>query len=152
MDNKQGKLSCYGNYSKWQQSPGYLLPHLHISCPHPPRAFLEGCIKLYAARISIAQTGRDLLFTTALPGRIIHLFPFSLCFSCRPALPGWLPHSVLPRVGNLKYRLELLALNTPMFSLPVTTAPASSSAPFMFSMCLRYFTKGVAKGQISQGN
>lgn len=115
-DNKQWKLSCYGNYRKWQQSAGYLLPHLHFFCPHPLTAFLVGCIKPYAPLISIAQTDGDLFFTMALPERIIHLFPSSLCFNCSSALPGWLPHSVLSGVGNLKYRLELVTLNTHIFS------------------------------------
>lgn len=91
MDNKQWKLSCYGNYSKWQQSPGYLLPHLHFFSPLPPMAFLVGCIKPYATLISIAKTGRDLFFTMALPDRIIHLFPFTLRFNCRSALLAGCP-------------------------------------------------------------
>lgn len=140
------------NHSKWQQPPGYLLPHLQFFSPHPLMAFLAGCIKPYATLISIAKTGRDLFFTMALPDRIIHLFPFSLSFRCRSALPGCLPHSVLSRVGNSKYCLELDTFNIHIFSLIVITALTSSSAPSMVSMCLRYFTKGVATDQILQGS
>lgn len=111
MDNKHWKLSRYSNYSKWQQSPGYLLPHLHFFPPHPLMAFPMGCIKPYATLISIAKTGRNLFFSTELPDRLIHLFPYSLCSNCRSALAGWLPCSVLPRAGNLKYCLELDTLN-----------------------------------------
>ena len=80
------------------------------------------------------------------------LFPFSQCFSCRSALPGWLPYSVLSRVGSLGDRLQLVTLNTHMFSLTVTTALTSSFALSMVSMCLRYLTKEVAKDQILQGS
>ena len=128
----------------------YLMPHLHFFSPHPLTAFLVDSIKPYATLISTAKTGGDLFFTMASPDRIIHLFPFS--FNCRSAFPGWLPHSVLSRVGNLKYHLELVTLNTHIFSLTVKTALTSSSAPSMVSMCLRHFTEGVAKDQISQGS
>lgn len=151
MDNKQWKLSCYSNYSKWQQSPGYLLPHLHFFSPHPLTAFPVGCIKPYATLISTAKTGRNLFFTTELPDRLIHLFPFSLCSNCRSALAGWLPRSVLPRAGNLKYCLELDTLNNHISFLTITTALPSSSASSMVSVCLRYSPKGVAKDHISNG-
>jgi len=80
--DKQWKLSCYGNYSKWQQSPGCLLPHLHFFSHHPLMAFLVGYIKPYTTLTSIAKTSRDLFFTMALPGRIIH---FSLSASVSAA-------------------------------------------------------------------
>lgn len=151
MDNKQWKLSCYGNYSKWQQSPGYLLPHLHFFSPHPLTAFPVGCMKPYATLISTAKTDRNLFFTTELPDRLIHLFPSSLCSKCRSALPGWLPCSILPRAGNLKYSLELDTLNTHIFFLTITTVLTSSSALSMVSVCLRYSPEGVAKDDISKG-
>lgn len=151
MDNKQWKLSRYGNYSKWQQSPGYLLPHLHFFPPNPLMAFPVGCIKPYATLISTAKTGRNLFFATELPDRLIHLFPFSLCSNCTSALAGWLPHSVLPRAGNLKYCLELDTLNTHSFFLTMTASQPSSSASSMVWMCLRYSPKGVAKDHISKG-
>lgn len=151
MDNKQWKLSCYGNYSKWQQSLGYPLPHLRFFSPHPLTAFPVGCMKPYATLISTAKTGGNLFFTTELPDRLIHLFPFSLCSKCSSALPGWLPRSVLPRAGNLKYCLELDTLNTHIFFLTITTALTSSSASSMVSVCLRYSPEGVAKDHISKG-
>lgn len=151
MDNKQWKLSCYGNYSKWQQSPGYLLPHLHSFSSHPLRAFPEGSIKPYATLISTAKTGRNVFFPSELPGRLIHLFPFSLCSNCRSALAGWLPCSVLPRAGNLKYCLELDILNTHIFFLTITAPLSCSSASTMVSVCLKHSPKVVAKDQISKG-
>lgn len=151
MDNKQWKLSCYGNYSKWQQSPGYPLPHLRFFSPHPLTAFPVGCTKPYATLISTAKTGGNLFFTTELPDRLIHLFPFSLCSKCSSALPGWLPRSVLPRAGNLKYCLELDTLNTHIFFLTITTALTSSSASSMVSSVPQIFPRRSCKGSYFKG-
>lgn len=79
-------------------------------------------------------------------------FSFHSAFQLQVCPPGWLPQSVRSRVGNLKYRLELVTLSTHIFSLAVKTALTSSSAPSVVSMCLRYFAEGVAKDRISQGS
>lgn len=95
MDNKQWKLSCYSNYSKWQQSPSYLLPHLHVFPPHPLMFFLTGCTNPHAILISIAQR---FVLHYGITAQVYS--PFGLHFICWSALPGCLPHSVLSRVDN----------------------------------------------------
>lgn len=152
MDSKQWKLSCYGYYSKWQQSPGYLLPPPSFLLPPPSDGVPPGLYKAICHSDLYSTDRQRFVLHHRVTRQDYPTFPFGLCFKCRSALPGWLPHSVLSRVGNPKYCLELVTLNAHIFSITVTTALTSSFAPSMVSTCLKYFTEGVVKDQISQGS
>lgn len=129
MDNKQWKLSCYSNYSKWQQSPSYLLPHLHSLSPSavfPYRLYKPTC--------------HSDLHSTEICSLLWHyctgLFTFWSAFHLL-VCPAWLSPAPLCSVKGrqLNCSLDLVTLYICFFSSTSATELPSSSAPNWITAC-----------------
>lgn len=97
MDNKQWKLSHYGNYSKWQQSPGYLLPHLHFFPPSD--GFPCGLYKAICHSDLYSKDRQKFVLHYRITRQVDSPFSFQFVFQLQ-VCPRWLAAPLCPAKGR----------------------------------------------------